>query len=72
MIREEDVLENMKRMQADWQPHHRIKILFQQIEEGVTFTIFAKKSMDEQTMINSFLVVIKKMGQYQTYCMTNR
>ena len=66
-IREEDVLENTKQMQADWQPHQGIEVLFQQIEEGVMFAIFTKKSMDKSTMIDSFLVVIKKTGQYQTY-----
>ena len=64
MIREEDVLDNTKRMQADWQPHQGIEVLFQQIEEGVTFAVMADKHMDDQTMIDSFLVVIKKTGHY--------
>ena len=67
MIREEDVLDNTQRMQADWQPHQGIEVLFQQIEEGVTFAIMADKFMDEATMIDSFLVVIKKTEQYNTY-----
>ena len=67
MIREEDVLDNTKRMQADWQPHQGIEVLFQQIEEGVTFAVMADKFMDEATMIDSFLVVIKKTGQYNQY-----
>ena len=46
MITKEDLLYNTKRMQADWQPHQGIKILFQHIEEGATFAIFTKKSMD--------------------------
>ena len=67
MVREKNVLENTKLMQADRQPHQGIQILFGQIEEGVTFVIFARKSIDEQTMVESFLIIIKKTGQYQTY-----
>ena len=67
IIREEDVLDNTKRMQADWQPHQNIEVLFQQIEEGVTFAVMAEKFMDEQTMIDSFLVVIKRTGYYTQY-----
>ena len=68
MIREEDVLDNTQWMQADWQPNQGIDVLFQQIKEGVTLAIFADKFMDEATMIDSFLVAIKKTGHYNTYC----
>ena len=66
-IREEDALENTERIQSDWQSHQGIEVLFQQIEEGVIFVIFTEKSMDKNLMIDSFLVVIKRTGQYQTY-----
>lgn len=57
--------ENLKPMQADWQPHQGIATLFAQIEEGVVFAVFAHKPMDEQTMAESFLILIKTTGQYQ-------
>ena len=54
-------------MQAYWQPHPGIEMMFAQIKEGGPFAIFTQKLMDKHTMVDSFLIVINKTGQYQTH-----
>ena len=67
MVTGEDVPENLKQMQAEWQHHQGTETLFSRTKNGVAFTVFTQKLIDRHTMVDSFLVVIKATGQYHTY-----
>lgn len=66
MVRE-DVKDNLNLMTKEWQSHQRIEMLVVHIEDGTAFTCFAWRQMDTNMLVDSFLNIIKAMGQYQTY-----
>ena len=61
---EEELIENTAQLLNPWQPHEGMESLIERFDQAQIYAFFAKNQMDDRTIINYFLAVVKKTGRY--------
>ena len=64
MATEEEIINNTGTLLNPWQPHEGMEVLIDRFDQIQIYAFFAKNLMDDQTLINYFMAVIKKTGKY--------
>ena len=64
MATEEEIITNPATILNPWQPHEGMEVLIDRFDQIQIYAFFAKNLMDDQTLINYFMAVIKKTGKY--------
>ena len=64
MATEEELIENTAQLLNPWQPHEGMESLVDRFDKAQIYAFFAKNQMDDKTIINYFLAVVKKTGRY--------
>ena len=61
---EEDIVDNVATLLNPWQPNEGLEVLIDGFDKAQVYAFFAKSQMDDKTLINPFLILIKKTGKY--------
>ena len=61
---EEEIVDNIATLLNPWQPNEGLEVLIDRFDKAQIYAFFAKSQMDDKTLINPFLILIKKTGKY--------
>ena len=65
-VTEEEVKDNKDRLTIAWQPRQGVEALITQIETCLMYSHFVKKAIPDGDLSETFLIVIKWTGCYET------